>query len=161
MSKTGTNFTVKEVGVIVNSTLKQRLKIKKEELAGKGCDTVEEYGFHGTSKEAIQKIAEEGFKHPDELKLYGKSGKGVYITFYSDFSMNYTKGDQVLLVKLLRGRCQDSTGKLDSATCKAGYDSIYSAAPQNEIKIFDTAQILPRYIITYVSKAAKDRAQEF
>jgi len=160
MSKAGSNFTVKEVGVIVNSTLNQRIKIKKEELAGKGCDTVEEYGFHGTSKEAIQKIAEEGFKHPDELKLFGKSGKGVYITFYSDYSMNYTKSDQVLLVKLLRGKCQDSTGKLDGVTCKSGYDSIYSGS-QNEIKIFDTTQILPRYIITYVAKAAKDRPQEF
>jgi hypothetical protein len=107
------NFTVSEVGVIVNSKLKKNYTTKRMEINSKHKEEMkEEWGFHGTSRESINKIAQTGFLHPDELKALqaknnnkkkgkvtkpkhekpvellddGYYGKGIYFTTFSDYA---------------------------------------------------------------------------
>lgn len=48
---------------------------------------------------------------------------------------------------------------MDGKGCKKGYDS-HSSPKENEIVVFQPAQTLPRYIITFESKEAEEREQE-
>jgi len=68
MSQAQANFSVESVGVIVNTKLHEKYGDIKREFEKNGNPTTEEWGFHGTSKESISKIAETGFLHPDEFK---------------------------------------------------------------------------------------------
>lgn len=49
--------------------------------------------------------------------------------------------------------------RMDGQGLMHGYDS-HSSPKGNEIVLFDPAQILPRYIVTFVSKEAEEREQE-
>ena len=79
------NYTVTEVGVVVNSKLFHKYRAKKLQLIQKlGGEVKEDWGFHGTSRDSITKIANTNFLHPDDLKKLnmaaakddGKKGKG-------------------------------------------------------------------------------------
>jgi hypothetical protein len=72
MAKAQANYTISEVGVVINSALKKKYDDKKTELMGKGCSQ-EEWGFHGTSEDAIGKICVGGFLHPDDIAKLNQS----------------------------------------------------------------------------------------
>lgn len=120
MNKAQRNFRVTKVGVIVNSKLKANFDRKREDLKAHGKDPNEAWGFHGTSEDAIAKIAQTGFLHPDKIakinaaaaaaagkKSKGKKkavkkpvipvldngyfGAGIYFSCYSDYAMWYSE----------------------------------------------------------------------
>jgi hypothetical protein len=184
MSKAQANYIIKSIGIIVNTKLKECFKQKKQSFIQKYGDSkdkslVEEtWGFHGTSEYSIQRIAKEGFKHPDELKTKtvskkksknkvelldeGYFGKGIYFSLYSDYAMWYSEereSSQILMCKLLTGKSYQCTGRMDGQGRVVGYDSHYSPKG-NEIIVFESSQILPRYIITFEEKEAAEREQE-
>lgn len=49
--------------------------------------------------------------------------------------------------------------RMDGQGLKNGYDS-HCSPKGNEVVVFSSDQILPRYIITFVSKEAEEREQE-
>jgi len=191
MSKSQANYTVTEVGVIVNSKLFHKYRNKKLQLnKNLGGEVKEDWGFHGTSRESILKIANSNFLLPDDLKKLnlaaakddkkgkgkkkpvkqkpiellddGYFGKGIYFTKYADYALWYSEereSDQVLLSKLIVGNAFQCNKRMDGQGLKPGYDC-HISPKGNEVVIFDTDQILPRYIITYVEKPAEEREQE-
>jgi len=115
------------------------------------------WGFHGSTASSILAISKEGFKHPDDLakkvnKLDdGFFGRGIYFSLYSDYAMWYSEergSDQVLLCSLLPGLTFQCTERMDGSDRQPGYDSHYSPKG-HEIILFESSQILPRYIITF------------
>lgn len=48
---------------------------------------------------------------------------------------------------------------MDGLGCQPGYDS-HTSPKGNEVVLFESQQILPRYIITFVEKEASEREQE-
>jgi hypothetical protein len=59
----------------------------------------------------------------------GYFGKGIYLSFYSDYAMYYSEernSDQVLLSQVLPGKTFKCAGRMDGVDCKKGYDSHYS-----------------------------------
>lgn len=67
--------------------------------------------------------------------------------------------NQILLCKYITGRLYHCAKRIDGVDCMAGYDS-HESPKKNEVVLFEPAQILPRYIITFSSVAAEDREQE-
>lgn len=193
MSKAQANFTVTKVGVIVNTKLKKQYNTKKLFYCQRdGEETKEEWGFHGSTKDSILKIALGGFLHPDDLKKLkqavnvntskakpkkkknimkekpvellddGYYGKGIYFTTYSDYAMWYSserESDQVLLCKLLPGKSFKCFKRMDGLGCQIGHDSHVSPRG-NEIVVFNSDQILPRYIVSFIEREASEREQE-
>jgi len=188
MSKAQANFSVIEVGVIVNTKLKKNFSKKKMEInAYHNQEMKEDWGFHGTTRDSIMKIAQNGFLLPDELKALSKAqtkskksnsqpkhqkpidllddgyyGKGIYFTTFSDYALWYSEernSDQVLLSKLLIGKPYRCDQRMDGLGLMKGYDC-HVSPKGNEIVLFSKEQILPRYIITFVEKEAQEREQE-
>jgi len=188
MSKAQANYSVSEVGVIVNSELKRKFDEKKRELEHKrSAKFNDDWGFHGTTRESIIEISKTGFLHPDNLnkkntntnnsttdKTKPKSsieievlddgyyGRGIYFSIYSDYAMFYSEergSDQILLSKLLNGKEYKCTGRMDGSDVTSGYDS-HVSPKGNEVVIFDPSQILPRYVITFTSQEEQEREQE-
>lgn len=120
MNKAQKNFRVTKVGVIVNTKLKANFDKKKSDLIMNNRKPNEAWGFHGTSEDAIMKIAKTGFLHPDQIakinaagagankKTKGKKkaavskpviavldngyfGAGIYFSCYSDYAMWYSE----------------------------------------------------------------------
>lgn len=120
MNKAQMNFRVTKIGVIVNTKLRTNFDKKKEELTMNNKPLNEAWGFHGTSEEAIMKIAKTGFLHPDQIakinaaaaagsdkKSKGKKkaakkpaitvlddgyfGAGIYFSCFSDYAMWYSE----------------------------------------------------------------------
>jgi len=90
------------------------------------------------------------------------AGKGIYFSLYSDYAMWYSEereSSQILMCKLLTGKSYQCTGRMDGQGRVVGYDSHYSPKG-NEIIVFESSQILPRYIITFEEKEAAEREQE-
>eukprot|EP01111_Echinosteliopsis_oligospora_P017019 TRINITY_DN7246_c0_g1_i1.p1 TRINITY_DN7246_c0_g1~~TRINITY_DN7246_c0_g1_i1.p1 ORF type:complete len:527 (-),score=178.37 TRINITY_DN7246_c0_g1_i1:154-1650(-) len=182
MSKAQANYRITEVGVIVNSSLRKKFASRSQEYAQKGYTDMQ-WAFHGTTSDSIKIISQTGFLHPDDLHDKNKKGpkpkakakaptvklldngffgKGIYFSFYSDYAMFYSEdrgSDQVLLSQVLMGKSFQCDGRMDGADCKKGYNSHYSPKG-NEIVVFEPAQILPRYIITFSSNDAEEREQE-
>jgi len=174
MKKAQGNYTIEGLGVIVNTKLRRSYEQKRAELVAisekKG--TIQ-WGFHGSTPESILAIAKEGFKHPDDLKKGkgkkkvtvlddGYYGKGIYFSLYSDYAMWYSEergSNQVLLCSLLPGETFQCTDRMDGQGKEPGYDSHYSPKG-NEIIVFESSQILPRYVITFSEQEAKEREQE-
>jgi len=67
--------------------------------------------------------------------------------------------DQILLCKLLRGKCFKCSGRMDGGDRQLGYDS-HTSPKGNELVLFESDQILPRYIITFSSQEDQEREQE-
>jgi len=67
--------------------------------------------------------------------------------------------NQVLLCSLLPGETFQCTDRMDGQDRQPDYDSHYSPKG-NEIIVFEAAQILPRYVITFSEQEAKEREQE-
>eukprot|EP01117_Protostelium_nocturnum_P012116 TRINITY_DN4441_c0_g2_i1.p1 TRINITY_DN4441_c0_g2~~TRINITY_DN4441_c0_g2_i1.p1 ORF type:complete len:465 (+),score=181.39 TRINITY_DN4441_c0_g2_i1:163-1557(+) len=190
MSKAQANYSVTAVGVVVNAKQYETYNKKKMELNHKnGKDSVEEWGFHGTTQDSILKISQGGFLHPQSLKQMklaapvkkapkkgkyaakakpvellddGYFGYGIYFTKFSDYAMWYSEernSDQVLLSKIAVGKQYQCNQRMDGQGLVAGHDS-HTSPKGNEIVIFNPEQILPRYVITFVTKEAKEREQE-
>eukprot|EP01087_Luapelamoeba_hula_P013060 TRINITY_DN3710_c0_g1_i1.p1 TRINITY_DN3710_c0_g1~~TRINITY_DN3710_c0_g1_i1.p1 ORF type:complete len:336 (+),score=63.11 TRINITY_DN3710_c0_g1_i1:506-1513(+) len=101
-------------------------------------------------------------KNKVEVLDDGFFGKGIYFSLYSDYALWYSEerqSDQILLCKLVRGNSYQCSGRMDGAGQHDGADCHYSPKG-NEIILFDPAQVVPRYIITFEVKDAEEREQE-
>jgi len=166
MKKAQGKFKIVKIGVIVNTRLRRQYEQKRKIY----LDTSEargtiQWGFHGSTAQSILAISKEGFKHPDDLaKKKGVSllddgyfGRGIYFSLYSDYAMWYSEergSDQVLLCSLIPGNTFQCTERMDGSDRQAGFDSHYSPKG-HEIIVFESAQILPRYIITFSQDSEK------
>lgn len=174
MSKAQGNFTIKSLGIIMNTKLNQTFMNQKRafEERDKKLGAIT-WGFHGSTPESIRSIAKEGFRMPDELKKKkGKSkvdllddgyfGNGIYFSIYSDYAMWYSEereSDEILLSALLQGEPYQCTARMDGQGCQKGYDSQISPK-KNEIIVFNQSQILPRFIIKFEMHEEQEREQE-
>ena len=123
--------------------------------------TQTELKFHGTSKEAVDKIIEGGFKMPSKAGMFGK---GIYFATDSSKSAQdlYTKGSNMLLL------CEIAFGKVKTVDAAApsmnshtlslqGYDSLFAKRDTkkkggvlyDEYVVFNPDQAIPRYIVHY------------
>eukprot|EP00698_Gefionella_okellyi_P018097 TRINITY_DN539_c0_g1_i1.p1 TRINITY_DN539_c0_g1~~TRINITY_DN539_c0_g1_i1.p1 ORF type:complete len:446 (+),score=84.14 TRINITY_DN539_c0_g1_i1:81-1340(+) len=192
MSKTGGNFTVEQVDVVVNSDLNSAYEAAKAKL---GSSAKEEWGFHGTGNSATSEIVRVGFKLPGGLpgdtvpgaklgkiapgpvKKGAKApppvsiapadqvlSKGVHLSLACDAAVRYSelrKSSQVILCKFLRGKSgKTSDSLLHKVACPDGFASVFSEAA-NEIVHFNPTMVLPRFVLTYTTKSAHDRQQEY
>lgn len=168
MSTSQSNFVIHSIEVICNTKLFKQYNEKRALMLKGNKKLTEEWGFHGTSEESVESIAEKGFIHPDKLddvhKLDdGYFGKGIYFSMYSDYAMYYSverDSSKILLCKLLTGKIYHCDGRMDGKGLKSGYDSHYSPKG-NEIIIFNANQILPRYIIEFEERESEEREQEY
>jgi hypothetical protein len=174
MAKAQGNYTIKSLGIIMNTNLHKSFQAqkKKYEERDKKLGAIT-WGFHGTTPESIRAIAKEGFKLPDELKKKkgknkvellddGYFGNGIYFSVYSDYAMWYSEereSNEILLSALLQGESFQCTERMDGQGLKPGYDSQISPKG-NEIIVFNQSQILPRYIIKFEANEDKERSQE-
>lgn len=76
--KAQANYTIVEVGVIVNSDLRKKFNLKLAEFKQAGYEDVE-WGFHGSTRDSIKVISQTGFLHPDNLN----KNKGISWCFPS------------------------------------------------------------------------------
>jgi len=75
------NYSIVNIGVIVNTKLRRRFEQKKSELQAISEKRANlSWGFHGTTPESILAISKDGFKHPDELKKTKEKRKLNYST---------------------------------------------------------------------------------
>jgi hypothetical protein len=174
MAKAQGNYTIKSLGIIMNTKLNkgfvEQKKAYEERDKKLGAIT---WGFHGSTPESIRSISKEGFKLPDELKKKkGKSkvellddgyfGNGIYFSVYSDYAMWYSEereSDEILLSALLQGETYQCTGRSDGEGLQKGFDS-HISPKGNEIIVFAQSQILPRYIIKFEENEGQEREQE-
>jgi hypothetical protein len=174
MAKAQGNYTIKSLGIIMNTKLNkgftEQKKSYEEKKKNLGAIT---WGFHGSTPESIRSISKEGFKMPDELKKKkGKSkvellddgyfGNGIYFSVYSDYAMWYSEereSDEILLSALLQGETYQCTGRSDGEGLQTGYDS-HISPKGNEIIVFNQSQILPRFIIKFEENEGQEREQE-
>ena len=175
MAKAQGNFTVKSVGVIANSRSRAKYAALKAEYAVDGKDG-EQWGFHGTSVDAVQSIAKIGFLAPSGIKAVNRKrrckkiqvldsgyfGSGVYFSDFSDYAMYYSdtrESDQILLCQILPGRAFKCHKRMDGQQNVPGYDS-HISPHGNEIVIFNPDACLPRYIIRFSQQDETEREQE-
>jgi hypothetical protein len=174
MAKAQGNYTIKSLGIIMNTKLNkgfiEQKKSYEERKKNLGAIT---WGFHGSTPESIRSISKEGFKLPDELKKKkGKSkvellddgyfGNGIYFSVYSDYAMWYSEereSDEILLSALLQGETYQCTGRSDGEGLQKGFDS-HISPKGNEIIVFNQSQILPRFIIKFEENEGQEREQE-
>jgi len=110
----------------------------------------------------IYNIAKEGFKPPEAATPHQNVlASGYYFSLFSDYAIINGKGlNQVLVCSLLPGITYQFKGKVTNDRSKQpGFDSNYSPNGTG-IVVFDSYQILPKYIVTFSVEAAKEREQE-
>ncbi|EKE37478.1 hypothetical protein ENUP19_0121G0220 [Entamoeba nuttalli] len=166
MSGAQSNFTIIQIGIIVNKALKMQYFAEKSILSKRGFGE-EEWAFHGSSIDSIQGIIKEGFKLPDDVDTVkldsGYFGHGIYLTYFSDYALFYSNSrnsNQMVLCQILPGNVFKCKKRMDGKKCQKGYDSHFSPKG-NEIVIFDPKHILPKYIIEFKVNDAKQRQQEY
>ena len=119
--------------------------------------------YHGSTPQALRAIAKQGFLEPKALAQMantiktldpGYFGHGIYQGFAADYAIHYAdyykQSDEILLSMVLPGRSyivkkgREKYGR----ECEPGYHSHIS--PQSkEIVLFQSGQILPRFIIQF------------
>ena len=92
---------IKEVEYTRCTFLEQKYEARKKEIGHSGAEVEERLLFHGTSKEAIDKIIREGFKVGGEeviMKTGCIYGKGVYVAANPETAMQYAKESRMMLL---------------------------------------------------------------
>jgi len=153
----GAAYHVTQVDYVVNPPLVKQYQNRQEQFRKEGKNTSHILGFHGTSEEAIDGIIQKNFS---VAKLGGYTGNkgfygaGIYFSEYTSTSMAYNRAARILLSKVLIGKQYKCPGMMMGAALTKGYDS-HLSPDQTEVVIYDTAQILPCYIVHFESGYAK------
>ncbi|KAL6052497.1 Low molecular weight neuronal intermediate filament [Balamuthia mandrillaris] len=149
----------------IENVIKPELVVEYEaawaELRQKGDRTVEELrpqmAYHGTSENNIESILEKGLLVPGVGKGLniqhatdtGYWGKGIYLSPNAGMSVGYCRGGKKLLIcSVLMGRPFQCKELIHGQPLKPGYDS-HKAPGGQEWIIFNPAQVLPCYLITF------------
>jgi len=113
--------------------------------------------YHGTAENNVNSILDRGLLVPG--KGEGKDvvhstdngwwGGGIYLSPDAGLSIGYCRGGKKLLIcSALMGKPYDVTERMDGSWLKSGYDS-HIACNGTEWVIFDPAQVLPCYMISF------------
>ena len=126
------------VELIINTMLQRQYEKAKEEFGDNKKSVEERLVFHGSSKETIEKIIEEGFKL-DDKGMEAWNGSGVYMTTVDpNGSILCSKvGSMMLLSSALLG--------------EKGKD--YISGQSLDVLVLRKAEyLLPKYIIHFAKK---------
>ncbi|KAL0487610.1 PARP4 [Acrasis kona] len=147
-----------KVEYIVNPVLLKAFEKKRIELAHTHGFLLESVKplllFHGTSVQNMDNIIKTGFLRSKIGSSTDKGfyGSGFYFSENPSLSMGYSRSNtSMLLCMVLVGkayRCQYDLG----CDKKQGYDSHVAPDGSSEVIIFDPAQVLPCYRLTYSSE---------
>ncbi|XP_046570910.1 protein mono-ADP-ribosyltransferase PARP14-like [Haliotis rubra] len=156
LGTSGSTYCVTKVDYVVNPALIKKFRAAQVAMKAKrGPDKAEPVlAFHGTNVAYIEKICEGGFKKPGDPGFVAKTdtgyyGSGVYFSEYPEYSMGYIAGAQkILLSQVILGEVFHCTALMNGAALKPGYDS-HTSPDGKELIIFDTACILPCFIVHY------------
>lgn len=159
----GANFkkTIREVEYVINPKIIDAYNKKKAEMAKRlgGADNLKiMLAWHGTPRpETMKSITDNGF---DMSKIgsgsgdQGYYGRGIYFIEYANVGQGYSGGNRsILLCLVITGKQYNWVGGAQTGCPKKkGYDSHIvrcGGSYGSEIVIFDSAQILPCYIVGY------------
>ncbi|XP_071112947.1 protein mono-ADP-ribosyltransferase PARP14-like isoform X2 [Haliotis cracherodii] len=156
LGTSGSKYCVTKVDYVVNPPLIKKFRTAHAAMKAKrGPDKAEPVlAFHGTNEATIGKICEGGFKKPGDPGFAAKTdagyyGSGVYFSEYPEYSMGYIAGAQkILLSQVILGEVFHCKGLMNGAPLQSGYDC-HTSPDGKELIIFDTACILPCYIVHY------------
>jgi hypothetical protein len=119
--------------------------------------------YHGSTPQSLQAIAKKGFLEPNMLADMsntistldpGYFGRGIYQGFAADYAIHYAehykRSDEILLSMVSPGRSYivKKGGEKYGQECEPGYDS-HISPESKEIVLFQSAQILPLFIIRF------------
>ena len=127
---------------IINKTLQRQYEKAKEEFAKEKKKSVEErLVFHGTEKDAIEKIIEEGYKIGGEgvaVRNGRVFGSGVYTAVDPNVSIPYSNGGSMMLLS-------------SALVGEPGKD--YSNGASADVLVLKKAEyLLPKYIVHFTKK---------
>ncbi|GLJ17147.1 hypothetical protein SUGI_0296690 [Cryptomeria japonica] len=134
------NYKAIKVEHILNKKLQMVYEKAKEELEKQRKSVEEMLVFHGTNKDAIEKIIEEGFKiggQGVEVRHGTAYGTGVYTALDPNTSISYSKGGMILLSSALIG--------------EKGND-FKEGGSSNVLVLHKTEYLLPKYIVHFEKK---------
>ncbi|KAH9330190.1 hypothetical protein KI387_002298 [Taxus chinensis] len=134
------DYKVIKVEHIFNKSLQIQYEKAKEALKREKKCVEEMLVFHGTDKDAIEKIIEEGFKiggEGVEVRHGSVYGKGVYTALDPNTSISYSKGGMILLSSALIG--------------EKGTD-YKEGGSTNVLVLHKTEHLLPKYIVHFIQK---------
>lgn len=123
------NVTVK---AIVRNQLGEKFREQKltfEKKYGKNHQFAgASLGFHGTRVVHLSSIAENGLRVPDGNNVKhandsGWWGKGIYVSPYPHYALDYAESGKVLVCAILRGKPYDCRERRDGGICEPGFDS--------------------------------------
>ena len=170
---------ITEMTPIQNSSLKHKFNNKKKIIKGLNNVLIK---LHGTSLMAAKGIASTGFAIPSSFKRSSQKegclnfGKAIYLSSFSSKTISYcTSSNPVIVVcQVLLGKVkteEESREKLTAEIVNSeGYDTIYCSHTlsnseinkgtcNDEYAIYDSAQILPIYIIQYKIRGLSERKE--
>ncbi|KAH9492135.1 hypothetical protein Btru_048699 [Bulinus truncatus] len=152
-------FAIKKIERIQNKSLYQQYFVKKEELdlLNPAGHNNEEKLFHGTAKENIKQINENGFNR-SYCGVNGTSyGKGVYFAAAPQYSSSYSKPDDqgnryMYRARVLTGEFTATNEDTNFLPNKPGTNRPYDSG--GDLKkgiyvIFHDSQAYPEYLITF------------
>ncbi|ELU05154.1 hypothetical protein CAPTEDRAFT_33318, partial [Capitella teleta] len=154
--KTMPNERVREIVRIQNEELWEAFSWKKKWMQKDLTDVNEKLLFHGTRKEYVDAIAQQGFDwRISGLSVGTKFGKGSYFARDASYSKNYTDSRQLFLVRVLvgdtvQGHPNYVKPPMKSSPGGKAYNSCVNDPSNPAIYvIFEHAQTYPEYLITY------------
>ncbi|XP_059149959.1 protein mono-ADP-ribosyltransferase PARP12-like [Physella acuta] len=151
---------------IQNQQLWEKYYLKRKHMVEQiGLDKIKERAlFHGTKKENINLICQEGFDIRVPTANGDKCGKGIYFSPYSRFSYHYTGGCKCMIIA--RVLCGNSTvgSRAMTRPPKDSSGRFYDTTVNNlnwpvKYCVFDNSQCYPAYIIEYSEKTKEKRKE--
>jgi len=149
---------VNRVTAIINQDLADQFEQTRKQVRARGLDDSVEWGWHTTSRGAMENIARANFISPDNpgdstIKRLdpGYYGLGVYFAMAFDYTARYNSPNKeglypVMLAQVVRGRCWFAKVRTRGVRLPTGYDSIMAPGGA-ELSIRSPGFILPSYII--------------
>eukprot|EP01018_Ginkgo_biloba_P035956 Gb_31147 [translate_table: standard] len=135
------DFKVGKVELILNMELQKRYETSKQKFTEEKKKVEEMLVFHGTDKNAIEKIIEEGFKIGGDgipVRNGRAFGSGVYTALDPSISIDYTRGGSMVLLSLAL------VGQEGSDYNKGGNDGVFV--------LHKSDYLLPKYIVHFQKK---------
>ncbi|ELU13601.1 hypothetical protein CAPTEDRAFT_185544 [Capitella teleta] len=154
------HYQVRKVCRIQNEELWEAFSLKKKWMQKDLTDVNEKLLFHGTRKENVDAIAQQGFDWRISGSSVGtKFGKGSYFARDASYSNNYTDSRQLFLVRVLVGDSVQGYPNYVKPPTKSSpggkaYNSCVNDSSNPSIYvIFERAQTYPEYLINYTKNS--------
>ena len=164
ISKIPDGVHVKNVEVVLRQDLIHRFnkfrQLLQEKYPTKKQNTEISIGFHGTRRDRLDSIIQNGLIVPcqenglDTYTCGARYGNGIYISPDARFSMNYCRGDGCLLVcAILPGKKYVCRENRWGGAVEKGYDS-HISEDKTELVLFCEAQVLPCVVVHFQANSS-------